>query len=444
MIPIKLKKMIMLDFEIYREKIRNLKPVRKIGHVTDVIGLLIESLGPRVSIGEVCYIVNDYGKKILSEVVGFRGNKILLMPFDEMSGISSGASVISTGSHLSLEVNEHFLGRIIDGLGRPLDGRPLLRKGKKRSVYREAFHPLKRKRVDEPIATGIKSIDSCITIGKGQRIGIFSGSGVGKSVLMGMIARNTSAEVNVIGLIGERSREVRDFIEKDLKEEGLKKSVVVVVTSDKPALQRIKGLYIATTIAEYFRDKGMDVMLMIDSITRFAMAQREVGLAVGEPPATKGYTPSVFASLPKIIERAGRSDSGSITGLYTVLVEADDFNEPISDAIRSITDGHIMLNRELAHKGHYPAIDILQSTSRIMVDLVEKEHLECANKIRKILAVYKEAEDLINIGAYVKGSNPDIDYAIEMINKVNSFLIQSMDEKFTYSQIIGMLKNIFR
>ncbi|MBN1521842.1 MAG: FliI/YscN family ATPase [Candidatus Aureabacteria bacterium] len=432
-----------LDLSFYKENIQKARTFQLDGRVTDVVGLLIEALGPAVSVGELCKIENIHGQEIFAEVVGFRGKKVLLMPYSEMSGIGPGCRVMSTGAPMSVMIHDGYMGRVINGLAQPLDGKPLDQKGKLYSIYRESFHPLRRKRIDEPVATGIKSIDSCLTLGKGQRIGIFSGSGVGKSILMGMIARNTSAEVNVIGLIGERSREVREFLEKDLKEEGLSRSVVVVVTSDLPALQRIKGLFVATTLAEYFREQGKDVMLMIDSVTRFAMAQREVGLAVGEPPATKGYTPSVFAMLPKILERAGRSDTGSITGLYTVLVEADDFNEPISDAVRSVTDGHVMLTRELAQRGHYPAVDLLQSTSRVMIDIVEKEHMKCAEEIKKVIATYREAEDLINIGAYVKGSNPGIDYAIQMISRVNDFLTQGIDERFTYQETLQKLKGLF-
>jgi len=432
-----------IDLSFYKENLARSRNFKLDGRVTDVVGLLIEALGPAVSVGELCKIENIHGTELFAEVVGFKGKKVLLMPYSEMSGIGPGCKVMSTGTPMSFNIHDGFLGRVINGMAQPLDGKVLDKKGKLYSIYRESFHPLKRKRIDETVATGIKSIDSCLTLGNGQRIGIFSGSGVGKSVLMGMIARNTSAEVNVIGLIGERSREVRDFLEKDLKEEGLKHSVVVVVTSDQPALQRIKGLLVATTLAEYFRDQGKNVMLMIDSITRFAMAQREIGLAIGEPPATKGYTPSVFALLPKIVERAGRSDKGSITGLYTVLVEADDFNEPISDAVRSVTDGHIMLTRDLAHKGHYPAVDLLQSTSRVMIDVVDNEHMRCAEEMKKVLATYKDAEDLVNIGAYVKGSNGRIDYAIQMIDKINDFLVQGMDEKFTFQQTLDMLKSLF-
>jgi flagellum-specific ATP synthase len=433
-----------IDLSFYKESLERSRNFKLDGSVTDVVGLLIEALGPAVSVGELCKIHTTTGEEVFAEVVGFRGKKVLLMPYTELSGIGPGCKVMSTGGPMTVTINDGYLGRIINGMAQPIDSRPLDKKGKLYSIYREAFHPLKRARIDEPVATGVKSIDGCLTLGKGQRIGIFSGSGVGKSVLMGMIARNTSAEVNVIALIGERSREVRDFIEKDLRQEGLRRSVVVVVTSDQPALQRIKGLYVAATMAEYFRDQGKNVMLMVDSITRFAMAQREIGLAVGEPPATKGYTPSVFSMLPKIVERAGRADRGSITGLYTVLVEADDFNEPISDAVRSVTDGHVMLTRDLAHKGHYPAVDILQSTSRVMIDIVDKEHMRAAEEIKKILATYKDAEDLVNIGAYVKGSNPKIDYALQMIDRVNQFLTQGIEEKALYPQTVELMKGLFK
>jgi len=430
----------MFDIERYLRTISAADPIRVSGKVGKVVGLTIESTGPASSIGELCLIENQSSERCVeAEVVGFKGNKVLLMPLGEIQGVAPGSTVTATGEPFSVGVGEELLGRILDGLGRPIDGKGNLQTRNKRSVYNSPPQPLGRSRIREPLGTGIRAIDALLTCGKGQRIGIFAGSGVGKSVLMGMIARNSMADVNVIALVGERGREVRDFIERDLGEEGLKKSVVVAATSDKPALVRLKGALVATTVAEYFRDKGMDVMLMMDSVTRVAVAQREVGLTIGEPPTTKGYTPSVFALLPKLLERAGTSDRGSITGLYTVLVEGDDVNEPISDAVRAILDGHIILSRKLATLNHYPAIDVLGSVSRVMVDVTSPEHQQAANRLKEVLATYKEAEDLINIGAYVQGSNPKIDYAIDNIHKINSFLKQDINEKAEFDQSIRTL-----
>lgn len=364
------------------------------------------------------------------------------MPYDDMTGVGIGSMVENTGGSFRVPVGEALLGRTLDGLGNPIDGDAI-----KGSQYYEAEaappDPLKRKIIDEVLPLGVKAVDSMLTVGKGQRIGIFAGSGVGKSTLLGMFARNTRADINVIALIGERGREVREFIERDLGEEGLKRSVVVVATSDKPALIRKKAAKTATAIAEYFRDKGNDVLLMMDSLTRFSMAQREIGLASGEPPVSRGYTPSVYTEMPKLLERAGNSDKGSITGLYTVLVDGDDFNEPISDTARSILDGHIMLSRKLAHKNHYPAIDILQSISRIMSSIISNDHKEAVGRLKNVLATYQDAEDLINIGAYKSGANPNIDYAISKIQNVNEFLMQEVDDKLTFDQEISMLKEIF-
>lgn len=418
---------------------------KHIGKVNKVVGLTIESTGPPGKIGELCLIYDKYDDaSIYAEIVGFKDEKILLMPFADITGISTGSFVESCNSRLKIPVGMSLKGRIMDGLGNFIDDKGCLDDVEDYyPVEQSPPQPLKRKRITEPLSLGIKSIDGLLTCGKGQRLGIFSGSGVGKSTLLGMIARNTKADINVIALIGERGREVKEFLESDLKQEGLSRSVVVVATSDQPALIRLKGAMLATSIAEFFRDKGMDVMLMMDSLTRFAMAQREVGLAIGEPPVTRGYTPSVFGILPKLLERSGPGEKGTITGIYTVLVDGDDMNEPITDAVRGILDGHIVLSRKLADSSHYPAIDIMQSISRIMPNICEKEQLELANKIKKILATYKDAEDLINIGAYSRGSNPDIDYALKKIALINDFLIQSVEEKVSFDKTIQMMKEIF-
>ncbi|MCL6589572.1 MAG: flagellar protein export ATPase FliI [Firmicutes bacterium] len=430
--------------ERYFPLLKRLDPVKRTGKVNQIVGLTIEGDGPAVNMGEHCLLMlSGSGAPLSTEVVGFKSGRVLLMPLGEMEGISPGCEIIATGQMLQVEVGPNLLGRVLDGLGRPLDGKGPINTGKFRTLTASPPNPLTRKRINTPLAMGIRAIDALLTCGRGQRVGIFSGSGVGKSTLLGMIARNTDADINVIGLIGERGREVRDFIERDLGEEGLARSVVVVATSDQPALVRIKGAMVATAVAEYFRDLGNDVMLMMDSVTRFAIAQREVGLAVGEPPTTRGYTPSVFALLPKLLERSGTSEVGSITGLYTVLVEGDDMNEPIADAVRGILDGHIVLSRELAHLNHYPAIDILGSVSRLMAELVSESHLRAAGEFRTILATYRNNEDLVNIGAYAPGSNPQIDAALQMIRPMNEFLRQRTDEKSSYAatvaQIIGMM-----
>ena len=414
------------------------------GKVNQVVGLIIESIGPAVSLGEICRIRSrDGSREDKAEVVGFKDNKVLLMPLGSMEGIAPGCEVVADKSMFSVGVGDELLGRVIDGLGVPIDDKGPMRLSERISVYRQPPSPMERARIKEPMPTGIRAIDSLLTCGKGQRIGIFSGSGVGKSVMMGMIARNTEADVNVIALIGERGREVRDFIERDLGPEGLKRSVVVAATSDQPALVRLKGAFVATAIAEYFRDQGKDVMLLMDSVTRMAMAQREIGLAVGEPPTTKGYTPSVFAMMPRLMERAGKLDQGSITGLYTVLVDGDDMDEPISDAMRSILDGHIVLSRKLASMNHYPAIDVLSSVSRVMIDVVSPEHLSRSLATLEILAVYREAEDLINIGAYQSGSNPNIDRAIKVIDSVNSFLRQDINEHTQFDKTIDRMDRLY-
>ncbi len=431
-----------IDAEKYIAVVESVDPVTLCGRVSQVIGLVIESDGPSVSIGETCIIENgSQDNTVKCEVVGFRGDKVLLMPLGDLSGIAPGSRVTATRQPLVISVGHELFGRVLDGLGKPIDGKGPITSSTKRTVSKSAPDPLRRKRISKPLATGIRAIDGMLTCGKGQRIGIFAGSGVGKSVLLGMIARNSEADVNVIALVGERGREVRDFIDKDLGE-GLSKSVVVAVTSDQPSLIRVKGAMTATTIAEYFRDLGLDVMLMMDSVTRVAMAQREIGLAIGEPPTSKGYTPSVFALLPRLLERSGTSEVGSITGLYTVLVEGDDMTEPIADAVRSILDGHIVLSRKLANANHYPAIDVLESVSRLMIDVVSEDHYATANRIREILAVYRESEDLINIGAYNKGSNPKIDLAIEKIGAITAFLRQGINERSTFEETIKRLKSL--
>ena len=422
------------------EIINSANPIKEIGKIIEIIGLTIEADGPRSSIGDLCYIYNTHDSEpVWAEVVGFRENRILLMPLGLMEGIQPGAIVVNTGASLRVAVGEQLLGRVLDGLGNPIDTLGPINCFDTRSIYAQAINPLRRRRIDEPLSLGLKSVDGFMTVGKGQRLGIFAGSGVGKSTTIGMIAKNTTADLNVIALIGERGREVRESIEEILGPEGMKRSIVVAATSEQPSLVKIKAAFVATTIAEYFRDKGKDVLFMLDSITRIAMAQREVGLATGEPPATRGYTPSVFALMPKLMERVGNNDKGTITGLYTVLVEGDDFNEPISDTARSILDGHIMLSRDLAHKNHYPAVDVLQSLSRVMPDITTKEHRDAAGKIRNLLAVYRKNEDLINIGAYVRGSDPVCDEAISKMDKINQFLCQSTDSKVDYDTTIQEL-----
>ena len=405
--------------------------------------MTIESDGPQSSIGDLCYIYNNFGDKpTMAEVVGFRQDKILLMPLGSPDGIKPGALVVNTGEPMKIGVGNQRIGRVLDGLGRPIDTLGEIRFSEYRSTQADAINPLKRKRITEPLALGIKSVDGFTTVGKGQRVGIFAGSGVGKSTTLGMMAKNTSADLNVIALIGERGREVKEFIEEILGTEGMKRSIVIAATSEQPSLVKIKAAFVATSIAEYFRDKGMDVLFMLDSITRIAMAQREVGLAIGEPPATRGYTPSVFALMPKLMERAGTNDLGTMTALYTVLVEGDDFNEPISDTSRSILDGHIILSRALAHKNHYPAIDVLQSLSRVMNDVVDENHKTAAGIIRNLMAVYAKNEDLINIGAYVSGTDPVCDRAIALMDKINIFLKQTTKEKIDYDQTINELTQI--
>jgi flagellum-specific ATP synthase len=423
-----------LDAARYIEHLRPIDPVRVNGKVTQVIGLTVESEGPDASVGDVCYIYPAKSAKPLkAEVVGFRNNKVILMPLGDLHAIGPGCDVVGTGKPLTIQVGSELLGKVLDGLGQPLDGSFIPTRMPHYSTHNAPSNPLFRPRVTEPLGIGVRAIDGLLTVGQGQRVGIFAGSGVGKSTLLGMIARNTSADVNVIALIGERGREVLEFIEKDLGPEGLARSVVVVATSDQPALIRIKGALIATTIAEYFRDRGLNVMLMMDSVTRFAMAQREVGLAIGEPPATRGYTPSVFAMLPKLLERAGTGPTGSITAFYTVLVDGDDMNEPIADAVRGILDGHIVLSRSLANKGHFPAIDVLASVSRVMNDIVPEAHQDAANELKRLLSIYRDSEDLINIGAYQRGSNAQIDRAIQHYDAIRAFSTQKTNEKVVFT-----------
>lgn len=427
----------------YFDKLSDVSLVSYKGRVSKVVGLTIESTGPQVQIGEVCQIYPVKSENpILAEVVGFTDTAVLLMPLGDMQGIGPGSVVIAAGNSLEVQVGHELLGRVLDGLGQPIDDKEQLNLSRAYPVNSPPPNPLARDKIREPLPLGIKALDGMLTCGRGQRIGIFAGSGVGKSTLLGMIARNTLADINVIGLIGERGREVKEFIENDLQEEGLRRSIVVVATSDQPALIRKKGAMIATSIAEYFRDQGKNVILMMDSLTRFSMAQREIGLAIGEPPVTKGYPPSVFAELPKLLERAGNSDKGSITGLYTVLVDGDDMNEPIADTVRGILDGHIVLSRALANKNHYPAIDILASVSRVMPAVTNQDYMQKVGNIRDLMATYKESEDLINIGAYVKGTSEKVDLAIDKIDDINDFLKQKVYDKFTYEQIHDMVINL--
>ncbi|NTW76841.1 MAG: flagellar protein export ATPase FliI [Syntrophaceae bacterium] len=435
-----------IDLSRYEKLLERINPIRIHGKVSEIVGLMVEGNGPAASIGDVCGIMPVNGDIPLeAEVVGFKNGRVLLMPLQSIQGLGPGCKILSLGRKAAVGVGNSLLGRVIDGLGNPIDNKGPVDVTDEYPIYADPINPLDRGRIIEPMDLGIRALNALFTCGKGQRMGIFAGSGVGKSVLMGMIALNTKADVNVIGLIGERGREVREFLEKNLGEEGLKRSVVVVAASDMHPLVRMRAAYVATAVSEYFRDQGNDVLLMVDSLTRFAMAQREIGLSVGEPPTTKGYTPSVFSLLPKLLERSGIVEGvGSITGLYTVLVEGDDFNEPISDAARSILDGHISLSRSLAHNNHYPAIDVLQSISRVMVDIVDKEQKNKAAELLNVVATYKKAEDLINIGAYVQGSNPGIDHAVKMIDEVNAFLRQNIGERIDFEsakiQLLELLK----
>ncbi|GAB7388218.1 flagellar protein export ATPase FliI [Bacillaceae bacterium] len=438
----------LFSFERFREKylrvLEGIDHVRLNGKVSQVIGLTVEAQGPDARIGELCLIHSSRkDEPVEAEVVGFRENRVLLMPLGELGEIGPGCEVVATGKPLMVRVGMELMGQVLNGLGKPMNGDPLPPGLVEVPANNVPPNPLSRPRITSPLSVGVRAIDGLLTVGKGQRVGIFAGSGVGKSTLLGMIARNTSADVNVIALIGERGREVLEFIEKDLGEEGLKRSVVVVATSDQPALIRIKGAMIATAIAEYFRDLGMDVMLMMDSVTRFAMAQREIGLAIGEPPATRGYPPSVFALLPRLLERAGAGPSGSITAFYTVLVDQDDMNEPIADTVRGILDGHIVLDRKIAEKGHYPAINILSSTSRVMNDIVSERHRLAADNVKRLTAVYKDAEDLLHIGAYKTGSNREIDLAVQFKPLIDRFLNQGIYETSAFAQTVETLVETF-
>ncbi len=419
--------------------------VKHLGKVAKVVGLTVESIGPEAKLNDLCLIHSvSRPNPVKAEVVGFRDDRVLLMPYDDVEGVGLGSFVENTGSPLTVAVTDELLGQSLDGVGNPMSFEGLPEGSPRYSVEADPPDPLSREIITDVLPLGVKAVDGLITVGKGQRIGIFAGSGVGKSTLMGMFARNTKADINVIALIGERGREVREFIERDLGPEGMKRSVVVIATSDRPALIRNKAAKTATAIAEYFRDQGKDVLLMMDNLTRFSMAQREIGLASGEPPVSRGYPPSVYSEMPKLLERAGNSDKGSITGLYAVLVDGDDFNEPIADTARGILDGHIVLSRGMAQKNHYPAIDVLASISRVMSAVATKEHKQIAGQMKEVLATYRDAEDLINIGAYRSGSNKSIDYAIEKIDAVNSFLKQGTDEKFDFDDIVAQMTAIFQ
>lgn len=423
--------------------IKNAETVSYIGKIENVVGMAIEASGSRASIGDIAMIYDeDKNRQIPVEIVGFKDNRLQLMAYENLNGISAGSFVRNTGKRLKIPVGEFLRGRIIDAVGKPMDGKGDLETQRYYYVENSYINPLARPPIDEVMPFGVKAIDGLNTIGKGQRIGIFAGSGVGKSTLLGMIARNVKTDINVIALVGERGREVREFVEKDLGEEGLKRSVIVVATSDQPAMLRMKCPLVATTIAEYFRDQGKDVLLMMDSLTRFAMAQREIGLAIGEPPVARGYTPSIYAEFPKLLERSGNFEKGSITGVYTVLVEGDDTNEPVADTVRGILDGHIVLSRKLANENHFPAIDINASISRLMTNIITPEHRQLASAFRDILSVYEKNEDLISIGAYKAGTNPNLDKAVSKIERVNRFLMQEVGEKFEIDEIIRLMRAV--
>ena len=435
-----------VDLAKYHTCLESTCPIRATGRVTDVVGLVVEAHGPVSCLGTVCDIYSKQSNhKITVEVAGFKNNNVLMMPLEEILGIGPGCRVVARQQKAVVPVGPGMLGRVIDGLGNPIDDKGSILSEDEYPIYAASINPMMRKRIYQPLDLGIRVINGLLTVGCGQRVGVFAGSGVGKSVLLGMIARKTRADVNVIALIGERGREVNEFIAKELGKEGLERSVIVVATSDQLPLIRMRGAFIATAIAEYFRDQGNHVNLMMDSVTRFAMAQREIGLALGEPPTTKGYTPSVFNLLPKLLERAGTSaNRGTITGLYTVLVEGDDSNEPIADALRSLLDGHIDLTRDLAMENHYPAVDVLSSISRVMDDIIDDQHKQNARRLKQILATYRKAEDLINIGAYVAGSNPKIDYAIKMFDSLTNYLKQTIEETVNFEDSIAQLDALFR
>ncbi|MCP5463556.1 MAG: flagellar protein export ATPase FliI [Deltaproteobacteria bacterium] len=435
-----------INFSKQREAIRRAPVYRVKGKVKELTGLIVKAVVPNVRVGELCFIqIQNLNKTIKAEVVGFKDKDVLLMPLGDLEGIGPGNDVLPTGDCLRVPVGDKLRGRVLDGLGDPVDvdTKGPIEPDDYYPVNNTPPDPLKRRRITQPISVGVKAIDAMLTTGEGQRVGIFAAAGVGKSTLMGMIARNTEAEINVICLVGERGRELRDFIEHDLGEEGLQRSVVICSTSDQPSLVRAKAAYVATAIAEYFRDQGRKVLLMMDSVTRFARALREIGLAVGEPPARQGFTPSVFSTLPKLLERTGNSDKGSITAFYTVLVEGDDMNEPVADEVRSILDGHIVMSRDLANQGHYPAINVSESVSRVMTNIVSEEHNFAARKLKEVVANYEKERDLILIGAYESGSNPAVDYAIEMIEPVNEFLKQRVDEKEELQDSVQEMIDLF-
>ncbi len=432
-----------MDLSPYITIVNNSEPLKVYGKITEITGLTIKSTGIDVSIGESCRIYSDNTYPVDAEVVGFKDGKVILMATGDVSGIKHGSRVLPLGKNISVKVSDELIGRVVDGAGNPIDRNGPIR-GIDYPLYSASPDPLKRQRISEPIDLGIRSINGLLTCGKGQRVGIMAGSGVGKSVLLGMIAKYSGASVNVIALIGERSREVREFLERNLGEEGLKKSVIVVSTSEQPPLGKIRGAFTATAIAEYFRSCGKDVLLLMDSLTRVAMAQREIGLAIGEPPTAKGYTPSVFALIPKLVERVGTSENkGSITGLYTVLVEGDDMLEPVADLTRSVLDGHIVLSRELAMENHYPSIDVLQSISRVMSHIIDERHKKYAEKFIEVFSTYKKFEDMINLGAYKKGSNPGVDYAIDIIDKLKGYQKQGLDEKIDHADSLQRLYFLF-
>ncbi len=433
-----------MRIEALKEAIEGVHTFKVNGRVTRVVGMVIEGVGIGMALGEMCRIQPVEGPPLICEVVGFSEGRVFLMPLGETKGVGPGSPIERLGLEARVRLGEGVLGRILDGAGRPLDGRGPIARDREYDLYRAAPNPLARKRIREPLDVGVRAINGLLTVGCGQRMGIFAGSGVGKSVLLGMMARNTNADVNVIALIGERGREVKEFIEKDLKEEGLRRSVVVVATSDQSPLLRVRGAFLAMTIAEYFRDQGLHVLLLMDSLTRFAMAQREIGLAVGEPPATKGYPPSVFGLIPRLLERAGRAGGeGSITGFFTVLVEGDDVSsDPIGETCRAVLDGHIILSRDLASKGHYPAIDVLMSTSRCMRDVVSEDHWRKAQKMKALMATYAKNADLISIGAYKEGSDPEVDEAIRYMGRINGFLTQDIDEKVDFEKTLREMEGL--
>ncbi|MGI5918241.1 MAG: flagellar protein export ATPase FliI [Christensenellales bacterium] len=430
--------------ERYRKALKDKEFYEFGGRISQVYGLTVEAVGLPCKMGDICRIYTDSKDNyVLAEVVGFKEKKVLLMPFGDLGGVGHNSFVVSDNRSLNVPVDRGFCGRVLDGLGNPMDGLGPVKPEAYYPIMNNPPNPMERRRITEQLTLGVKAIDAMLTLGKGQRVGIFAGSGVGKSTLLGMIARNTMADINVIVLIGERGREVKDFLEKDLQEEGLKRSVLIVATSDQPALVRLKSAMVGTAMAEYFRDQGMNVMLMMDSLTRFAMAQREIGMAVGEPPVSRGFPPSVYAILPKLLERAGMCSKGSITGLYTVLVEGDDMDEPIADTVRGILDGHIVLSRKLANSNHYPAIDVLQSVSRLMPDVMPEEYLTKVSYIRTVMSTYRDAQDLISIGAYKAGTNKNIDEAIEQIDSINALLKQQVGERFTFEETMELVSQIY-